>query len=756
MVAPLVALTPILTAVGRFAVPYLAKELGKIGTNKFVQTYGNEAFTSLNETLIKNTTMVNPEAMPMVNPNFMSKKDEEDKTPTVVSEDETKQPQKQPPEGPDLGTELATEAALQVSKKLSESEQTEKALKPKVEFGPLTETEKQTAKVLKEGKSDFYSRAVESIKNAKQNKFTKGKWKSIVQSNSTKDEMDYLGLTEYLKGNESITKEELLKFVEKKDIAPFIKVRSIPKDEMNKMYEGYSLGGYTHDTQEHIVFQFRPYKEIKNPYLREPEKQKSKMKLVEYNTPLFKSEHFDTEYGTNTFAHARTQVGYDPLEEEMTRYQDLNNEEIKEAFKNTLIIDEIQSDWLQKGQDKGFVSEWKILKGDKITKEFLEDNFPDQYKIELGAGITDRTTSKILYSREVDRKGNILDNFIPIKKLKDNNYYIFDKTGLHLGQNFEALSLEKAKREVAEKSVPDLPIKESKKFVELVLNNRIEKAVLDGRDSIAITNGQIQANRYDAMGEEEKEGLKKFYDEIVFKQLEKIADKYNVELERIDISEPEEDPQDKQDAIQMEFPKNVKNAQDQGYTLQKLSGEMLSELVNNRDLPGHASIYSAKGRGQGYDYVMNTLLNEKQLEDNYYVWTKETISEDLDNLQINKDFKNVVWELPLVPVDDTITNPAVNDMLNASSENREYIIKQFTIGGAGGYPYEGNNINDLDLVKYTEYLRNYKLPEGVDLGYDEDVEQLIKMKLPKKLQKERLSKPIKLSKIKQQTDRLFA
>ena len=205
MVAPLVALAPIATAVGRFAVPYLAKELGKVGTNKFVQTYGNEAFTSLNETL-------------------MSKKDEEDKTPTVVSEDETKQPQKQPPEGPDLGTELATEAALQVSKKLSESEQTEKALKPKVEFGPLTETEKQTAKALKEGKSDFYSRAVDAIKNAKQEKFTKGKWESIIQSNSTKDEMDYLGLTEFLKGNESITKKELLKFVEKKDIAPNITV----------------------------------------------------------------------------------------------------------------------------------------------------------------------------------------------------------------------------------------------------------------------------------------------------------------------------------------------------------------------------------------------------------------------------------------------------------------------------------------------------------------------------------------------------
>ena len=79
MVAPLVALAPILTAVGRFAVPYLAKKLGKIGTNKFVQTYGNEAFTSLNEALIKNTTMVNPEAMPMVNPSF--------KAPGVIAPD---------------------------------------------------------------------------------------------------------------------------------------------------------------------------------------------------------------------------------------------------------------------------------------------------------------------------------------------------------------------------------------------------------------------------------------------------------------------------------------------------------------------------------------------------------------------------------------------------------------------------------------------------------------------------------------------
>ena len=66
-------------------------------------------------------------------------------------------------------------------------------------------------------------------------------------------------------------------------------------------------------------------------------------------------------------------------------------------------------------------------------------------------------------------------------------------------------------------------------------------------------------------------------------------------------------------------------------------------------------------------------------------------------------------------------------------------------------------MNNIDLLKYTEYLRNYKPPEGVDLGYEQDVEQLIKMKLPKKLQKEILKKPIRLTKkIDEQTQRLVA
>ena len=765
MPAPLVALAPIVTAVGRFAVPYLAKELGKIGTNKFVQTYGNEAFTSLNETLTKNTTMVNPEAMPMVNPSF--------KAPGVIAPDAEEMAREQeklremtksiglpadPSIKPDIKTGETTPPKIDTTEEFPSEEeklpniegfpsdtkqlpvifeqrdvkkQTEQALEPKVEFGPLTETEKQTARALMGNQPEFYSRVVKSIEDAKQNKFTKGKWKSIIQSNSTKDEMDYLGLTEYLKGNESITKEELLKFVEKKDIAPNITVRSIPKDEMNKMYETYSLGGYTaggtDDTQEHIVFQFGRDKIVKDivtdvPYSKEG---------TEF-TPLFKSEHFDTEYGTNTFAHARTQVGYDPLEGEMDRYQDLNNEEIEEAFRNTLIIDEIQSDYIQRGQDKGFIGDFDIVPEDKLI-EYLEKNNIFYKLSKAPTEFTDKESGVDVI--EFQQSGPIKPGDAPILETLNVGYdknFIFNKSDkthyVTTGENINPVQYL-----MSEGKVPDFPIKESKKFVELVLNKMIEKAVLDGRDSIAITNGQIQANRYDAMGKEEKEGLKKFYDEIVLKQLEKIANKYNVKLEKINISEGEA-PKELQG---IHLDNQIKRAQEDGFVLKKVDLQFLWDRTKDTYIPGHAALYSDTGVGQGADFIENYLnqlvesrergsaasglsLWDQIKKNEVYIWIKEqTISPD-----------RIGWELPIV---------AVKDAYN-------------TIAGTPETQQRLETLSDQDIEVYTQYLKGIKLPENENIG----PEQLIKMKLPKKLQKERLSKPIKLTKAKTQTDRLFA
>ena len=625
------------------------------------------------------------------------------------------------------------------------SKQTKDLVPEKPKFGKLTKVEKQTALALKGDKPDFYSRAVEAITNAKQDKSTKGKWKSIIQSNSTKTEMDYLGLNEILQGNESITKQELLDIVSKKDITSGITVTSIPRDEMNIMYANYSLGGNEDTkgnlTDEHIVFQLgKDQGEVGQLYV-EP--------------------HFPTEYATNTFAHARTQVGYNFNEE----YRDGFYKNLSNILNNTLIIDEIQSSMLQQIQTEGSAKEWKILKGSDINSEFIKKNYGDIYKLREEKFRTqsdildkkDASINKVLYA--TDKTTGITS---VIRKLDPDKYYTFSKDMI---RNYSSDSIEEAKKTMmtSGEALPDFPIRESKKWVELVLRKMFEKASLEGRDSIAITNGQIQANRYDAMTDEDKEGLKKFYDTIVYDQLNKIAKEYNVELETIDIQNPDDIEGGSEKEELSSTRRKVKSAQDEGYVLQKIPVEILQELANNVSVPGHASFYGSEGKGQGVDYILDSINEEYRnvvgMGDpttEYYIWSKEPITLDIQKIEnLEKEFKKIVWELPIVPTKDASENEVVKSITNLSTLERDSIFKQFHIGGADTYPYDGENLNNIDLIQYTEYLQNYKPPEGVNLGYEGEAEQLIKMPLPKRLQKDSLSKPIKLSKLETQTNKML-
>lgn len=773
------AAQPILTTIGRVAVPKLADTLVRTGANKFVKQYGQKAFEAVLGTTAglkayKETeeylteylnhidsggdegSFVPKGSMPgtdrmtqmdaaMAVPNVNESVRETGQGLVIGGEAKEILPPPEPFSTP-IDTQTATILSTPIPEKVDTtlstpipekidtkesfpdqsgelnepiiynkddvSKQTKDLVPQKPEFGKLTKTEKQTALALKGDKPDFYSRAVEAITNAKQDKSTKGKWKSIVQSNSTKEEMEYLGLDKYLQGNESVTKEELLKFVEEKNIAPNITVRSIPKDEMNTMYEGYSLGG----DQEHIVFQVGRIPSAKELFLDDKNLTNKDISTI---TPLFKSEHFDIEYGTNTFAHARTQVGFDPLEGEM--YDSIVNEKIEKAFKNTLIIDEIQSDWLQKGAKKGFVSDYEIVPGEKLL-DYLKDN-NIEYRLSGKGNVMDIELQSTPGTWEDDPGSD------PYSKTMD---YIFRKSDKGMAfiydpENETNYNTPEEFLQNAYGIVPDFPIKESKKWVELVLNKMIEKAILDGRNSIAITNGEIQANRYEAMGKEEKQGLKKFYDEIVFKQLEKISDKYNVKLERIDISEGEA-PKELQD---IHFNNQIKRAQEDGFVLKKVDLQFLWDRTRDTYIPGHAALYSDTGVGQGADFIENYLtqlvesrergsaasglsLWDQVNKNEVYIWIKEQdISRDL-----------IGWELPIVPVKDAV-NYAKDSLLP--------------------------EIQGEDLGTYQKYVQDVKPPKGEEIN----PEQLIKMKLPKKLQKEILSKPIKLSKVKTQTNKML-
>jgi len=742
------AVPPLLTTAGRYAVPYLIREFAKKGSEKFSTTYGTAALESINNIGAQNPELFNEEFKRYTNDIDEGK--EEETTGTELSTEVKEEPPKlpeEPPKGPDIGTELATEAAVQTTKKLLEdkkpdvSKQTKDLVPEKPKFGKLSKVEKETALALKGDKPDFYSRAVDAIKNAKQDKFTKGKWKSIIQSNSTKNEMDYLGLTEILKGNESTTKQELLSFVEGKDITSGITVKSIPRDQMNIMYADYSLGGNEDTkgnlTDEHIVFQLG----VDDSNVGE----------------MFKEPHFGITYGTNTFAHARTQVGYNF--NALSTDPDGFYKNLSKTLNNTLIVDEIQSEWLQKGQTKGFVSDFEIIPGKNLL-EYLDSN-----------GIEYRISGKDSNTRDIEMQvqpGTWEDQpgFDPFKESMD---YIFDKNkkSLRFIYDPEEETQYNTPNEFlinAYGIAPDFPIRESKKWVELVLNKMIEKASSEGRDSIAITNGQIQANRYDAMTDEDKEGLKKFYDTIVYDQLNKIAKEYGVKLETINMQNPDDIEGGSEKEELSITRRKVRSAQDEGYVLQKVPVEILQELTNNVSVPGHASFYSSTGKGSGADYILNNIDQEYKeavgmgdVTTDYYIWSKEPITLDIQKIEnLEEEFKKIVWELPIVPTKDASENEVVKSITSLSTLERDSIFKQFHIGGADTYPYDGENLNNIDLIQYTEYLQNYKPPEGVDLGYNKDAEQLIKMKLPKRLQKDSLSKPIKLSKAKKQTDKLFA
>ena len=98
------------------------------------------------------------------------------------------------------------------------TKQTKDLVTKEPEFGALTEAEKQTAIAIKGDKPDYYSRIVKAISDSKQSTMSAKEWKGVIGTQGTKDEMDFLGLTEKLQGDKSITKEDLLDpYLEKLD-----------------------------------------------------------------------------------------------------------------------------------------------------------------------------------------------------------------------------------------------------------------------------------------------------------------------------------------------------------------------------------------------------------------------------------------------------------------------------------------------------------------------------------------------------------
>jgi hypothetical protein len=734
----------ILTAAGRLGSSYLLKKFFEFGKDKFTSQFGTSALDSI---LMLDDNTINQEFELYKNE---TKDDDKETLPATTQEGEFKDPEQEPPKDPNIAPEILAEGALEVTEKLSKQgdvkEQTEKALQPKVEYGALSESEKQTAKALMGEKPEFYSRVVKSIEDAKPNKLTKNKWKSFIQSD--KQELKFLGLDKYLQGNESITKQELLDFVEQKNIADKLSVVKVPTEDQYDFTQ-FSLGGAssaraTRMLSEGLLSNLKGYKSSVKQY------------VFQVDGPAQWSadpNHFPEKYAKNAIAHARGQIGYfdpDAVEKRLNKQiadsplgKKLNIEDktllnASKKLKDTFIIDEIQSDIIQKIQRRGTIEDYDIVSSKNII-EYLDKN---NIKYKKYSDTTQPGVDVVELKSTVPGSES---RTIPINL--NNRFEIFTKDGRHGDSGLNIKNIEEANNYFQRMlGIPSgLPIIESKKYVELVLNSMIKEATDLGLDSIGITNGQIQYDRYDGQREDKKEGLKKFYDETVFAQFKKIADKYNIELERIklpytkNLKEFEDvglnEPTEESDARAIS--KRIDRSMDNGFVLRKIKYGLLASTIEdlvrgrfedperannpNATLPDYTSVFTDVGNGQGGE-ILDILID--------------------DNLDLDNEKSYYMWVKPNSPIDKALQNDEQFSSLSGVWDTND-IDLQMPIA------LVEPSMSDTDVSNYLSYMGKY-------FSNVKGIHEIIKMKLPKKLQKDTLSKPIKLTQLEKQTNRLLA
>jgi len=702
-----VPLVPVAIGVGKVALPTLAKEFAKRGGTAFIKKYGRQTFNALvggtagYEASKFIPTIHGGEELPKIEQESFPAEDK------IKTWDESfKAPEKiQTTEGLEIppqekiippGFSKPSIVDTSILTKDDVSKQTKKLVPEKVELGPLTKVEKETALALKGDKPDYYSRIIKAIEETKQTKMSYDQWAAIAKKAGSKEELDYLDI----KGKETISKEDLLSEIGFKDIASNIMVTTIPEEDMVSDFDELSLGFENPGSKKMNVYQIDLLPETSED--------------AEFNLgkKIFQASpaHVKEKYGRNQFLHTRTQVGLGdpdaPPADFEARNEDFsdqtsiwdsktgkeNAKNISEKLQNTLIIDEIQSDWIQSIQKYGTKDKpkAKVLKGSEITPQFIKENFGDFYDLKIEKFKTQKdllentglSTNKVLYSTDMATGMRAV-----VKRIDENLYYVFTDKGLTPESQSVAFGeKETAMDHAKDFAVADFPIKHSKKWVAFALNNEIKNAVLNGQDSIAITNGNIQQSR------SKQEGTKKFYDQIVRGQLEKIATKYGVKLEEISF-EPNK---------YLRLQENLKKLEEREFEETTVTREELYKYISDNTMDSGS--------------IVNLPDFREIILDN--------------NVARNEDFDAFVAALPKGTELMLFKNKKTGEI------NFEYpvVAKKFMLK------------TDKTLKRFLEGFQQWAESRGG---------ALIKMKLPKKLQKEILKEPIKFSKAKQQTERLF-
>jgi len=377
----------------------------------------------------------------------------------------------------------------------------------------LLKDEKVTSGILDETAPPFYSKIKKTIEDAKMEKGSAEQWKGYINNAGVnQEELDWIGLKDYLADKKSVTKEDVLNFVTMNDLAVQVRdvvlgeavgdniqvklrfptyleegflpeiledaetlddarvaimndeglyngfldgmnptTRAIYLDDelseeatdneiRNFLQENYEIGSYEAIVAKDTMFN-RPSLITEGDY--------TDYKEMVFQLPVEGSEFTQGHYKKypNTFAHAR-----------------FNTREID--GKKTLFIEELQSDWIRKGRDEGFIT------GKERTYDIVNKEIDDL--------VSQRAYGGMSKEEYLPKYNALLEELNDVARLE---------TG------------------VTSEKVPDIPFK--KNWQDIVLKRLIRYASENGFDAIAMTGGSIQADRYDLSNHIDSISIKK-------------------------------------------------------------------------------------------------------------------------------------------------------------------------------------------------------------------------------------------------------
>lgn len=209
---------------------------------------------------------------------------------------------------------------------------------------------------------------------------------------------------------------------------------------------------------------------------------------------IFKSSHFDEP---NILAHVRF------------------NSRIDAEGRRVLFLEEVQSDWHQKGREKGYrdpVSEAADAKEKEDIKEGIEYqtarlgglNRDFRYQMtrqqeRMGMAENESTGERTIFG-QMRSVMNAREGYM-VEALQEQGEFLKEKWGKMAAEHDQAtrrlgeLYAKLDKIKAATKGVPDAPFK--KTWHEMALRRMLRYAAENGYDSLAWTTGEQQAERYD-------------------------------------------------------------------------------------------------------------------------------------------------------------------------------------------------------------------------------------------------------------------